>query len=172
MAGLRRARSAVDAGTPASLGFLDVNFGVLGIFIIIFAIRIMMIQSQSAYPFDAIVLVHGSEDLEMGRAVIHMAGELVEINKEIDRLYDVDNTLGSSVRAFFSARVATLQTQLKVGFVLLPEGFDTMKAINATLSAEAAASGEGFLPLEFTIIPAADAEEAQAILAAWEESNG
>ncbi|SLN75254.1 hypothetical protein ROA7023_03927 [Roseisalinus antarcticus] len=108
----------------------------------------------------------------MGRAEIHMAGEVTEISEEIDRLYDVENTLGSSVKAFFSARVAAVQTPLKVGFVLLPEGFDTMKAINATLSAEAAASSDDFLPLEFTVIPAADAEEAQAILAAWEESNG
>jgi hypothetical protein len=169
MAGLRRGRRGTfKSGSVASVGFLDVNFGVLGIFVVIFALRILLLQSQSADRYDFLVIITNGTAEKSGLASVYMDDDLQVIEGVFgDEIYKPENAFGTAIRAYFLERAAKLQMPLRVGFILLPEGFDAMKAINASLGGDAVARGETFLPLEFQIIPATTQELAAEIVTEW-----
>ncbi|KUF12450.1 hypothetical protein [Pseudoponticoccus marisrubri] len=171
MVAQRRARRGAGwlGGTPA-LGFLDVNFGVFGIFLVVFAVRVLLQTEASAMRPDLLVLVSAGPVPEQGRAEILSDGAPpVEIVAPLDNPFRPDNAFGTATRAVLVTAAEGRAAPLSVGIVLLPDGFDAMKALNAVLSDAALTGADDFLPVSWTVIPAEDSARARRIVTEWEE---
>lgn len=168
----RRARGGQRGVDDPALGFLDVNFGVFGIFLIVFAIRIILVEFESAKEPDAIVVLSAGEAAGAAEAVVAHAGEVAVLSEILGNPFDADEPFAARLREHLTALAADRTRPLQVEVIVLPDAFDAYKALSAAIDDRALASAETFIPVNWWLTPAASPEAARERLAEWSGAGG
>ncbi len=144
----------------ASLGFLDVTFGGLGIFVVIFAIRITMVFNQGGVAPDMLVFISGGETREQSRIVLYTKSEKFDFSGQHTEV--AEKVLGQ-LRIF--SRTALHPLRIEVS--LTENGFEGHLFLESELSDARRANGDDYLPFVMELIATKDEETFMILLEEW-----
>ncbi len=159
----RMGRESAPPQNPV-LGFLDINFGVLGIFLIVFTIRLVVVSQPAGSTADLVL-------------VIMDAGSSKTASFDLYRKDSPDPTRLSGDKDEIQAHLATaIETITTAGqpvaklLLLLPaEGYRAEILVSNALSRIERSHGAGYLPFISTLRPVLDEAHIARLIAAWRE---
>lgn len=162
----QRYGSLTQGDRPATslVGFLDVTFGVLGLFIVIFAVRIILEQNVAGQTADLIAVLTGTEG-GMGRIVLHGPAAGTEQSFEGD-----PGEVATQAREWLLIQAAQADGPLLLRLVLLPDGYAVELAFGQALSDNSAVRADRYLPVATVLEPAVDSLAAGEIVETWRDT--
>lgn len=160
---LSRSRYTSESHQNPVIGFLDINFGVLGIFLIVFTIRLVVVAQPAGESPDIILAVYQVEtsQSQSGFEVFFKTppeSTLFSGNKDEVRLQLIQ---------IIAKVIATGKPSARLMILVPPDGFDAELTVSNSLQLIENSLGDDFLPFVSVLRPVLDNEGIQTIVADW-----